>query len=139
MYLPSYVSCVTFALYALSVTTQAIAGASDHDELELISPEDGNEYYIGGTMLVQARIPDEELKDPSVKLYFQRAIPKPDVNKLVAECSASELSEDGYKLPVSSDLQGDKKTNRYHIRARFTSNDGEEQYVDSGVFKIYPH
>lgn len=102
-------------------------------------PEEGAEYFVGEKILALVRIIDEELYDPLIKLIFQRAIPRPDVNKHLTDVPLDELSDDGYEFDVTSDLQGDKRTNRYCVRYSFKDNEGNQQYVDSGVFKILPH
>ncbi|KAG0044054.1 hypothetical protein BGZ83_010714 [Gryganskiella cystojenkinii] len=99
---------------------------------------EGAEYHVGDRILAKVRIIDENLHDAQVKLTFQRAIPRPDVNKYISDVSLSNLSKDGYEFEVLKDYQGDARTNRYRVRYSFEDNEGKPHFVDSGVFKIFP-
>ncbi|KAF9305304.1 hypothetical protein BGZ74_010738 [Mortierella antarctica] len=106
---------------------------------EVISPEEGSEYYVGDRILAQVLVLDEELEDksPIITLTLQRAIPKPDVNIHLNDVLLDNLSDDGYEFDILDEYQGDKRSNRYRIRFSFHDPEGRHHYVDSGVFKIY--
>ncbi|KAG0085180.1 hypothetical protein BGZ92_009199 [Podila epicladia] len=72
-----------------------------HDLIESISPREGDEYHVGDTIRAQVRVIDDELDDTQIKLTFQRAILRPDVNIHIANVSLSELSDDGYEFDVT--------------------------------------
>ncbi|KAG0030109.1 hypothetical protein BGZ82_007588 [Podila clonocystis] len=131
-------SAITLVLVTLASWT-LFCHAVPAGLIESISPEKGVEYNVGGSILAQVRIIDEELHDPQVKLTFQRAIPKPDINIHIADVNLSELSKNGYEFEVLKEFQGDKRVNCYRVRYSFQDNEGEAQYVDSGDFKIFPH
>ncbi|KAF9279027.1 hypothetical protein BGZ68_008166 [Mortierella alpina] len=143
-----FTPAVTFVLVTLASWTlvsqaaPAELSSSSSRGIEIVSPVEGDVYDIGDPIIAQIDVLDQELFRPEreIKLTFQRAIPKPDVNEHLEDVGITELSEDGYLFYVTPDLVGDvSRTNRYRIRFSYYDNDDNHHYVDSGVFHLsYP-
>ncbi|KAF9938588.1 hypothetical protein BGZ67_010676 [Mortierella alpina] len=136
---------LTFVLVTLASWTllcHAAPAASQprqgHGLIKSISPKEGRVYKVGDTITAKVRVIDHGLDNHTqIKLTFQRAIPRPDVNVVLAEVDLSKLSEGGYEFEVTKEHQGDlSRTNRYRIRYSFHDQKDQHHYVDSDVFSI---
>ncbi|KAF9963085.1 hypothetical protein BGZ65_006076 [Modicella reniformis] len=111
------------------------------DLLDSISPESEAKFEIGDTAHAQVQVNDAALRElnPLVKLTFQRAIPKPDVNEVIISLALQELETDGVDFEILESYRGDPtRSNRYRVRYSFKDGNGASHFADSAVFHLSP-